>query len=187
MKEILNVIFMLILFYSPIAPQENDYWKNAPVEGSKIYTIWFTDQENGYAISANNEMFVTTSSGSNWNFIINNKVIDKSFLNNSLWSAEIYCSVLQTTDGGSSWLPYTKEKQEHFCKVYLKDPNVDYKTASEFLAKVTKYILENLTKNRIDNLINHPKQCTEYYSNENEGWALGWCVKELKLTKSVKD
>ena len=187
MKKILNVIFMLILFYSPIAPQENDYWKNAPIEGSKIYSICFTDQENGYAISANNEVFVTTDSGSNWKFINDKKVIDKSSANNSLWSADIYCSVLQTTDGGSSWLPYTKEKQEHFCKVYLKDPNVDYKTASEFLAKVTKDILDSLSKNKTEGLINHPKQCTEYYSNENEGWALGWCVKELKLTKSFED
>ena len=85
MKRILNVIFMLILFYSAIAPQENDYWKNAPIEGSKIYSIGFTDQENGYAISANNEMFVTTDSGSNWKFINDKKVIDKSFTNNSLW------------------------------------------------------------------------------------------------------
>ena len=68
---------MLILFYSPIAPQEKDYWKNAPIEGSKIYSIGFTDQENGYAISANNEMFVTTDSGSNWKFINDKKVIDK--------------------------------------------------------------------------------------------------------------
>jgi len=181
MRKILNVIFILILFYSPIAPQENDYWKNTPIEGSKIYSIWFTDQENGYAISANNEMFVTTSSGSNWKFINDKKVIDKSPANNSLWSADIYCSVLQTTDGGSSWLPYTKERQEHFCKVYLKDPNVDYKTASEFLAQVTKDILDSLSKNNTEGLINHPKQCTEYYSSENEGWALGWCVKELKL------
>ena len=180
MKKILNVIFMLNLFYSPIAPQENDYWKNAPIEGSKIYSICFTDQENGYAISANNETFVTTDSGSNWKLINDKKVIDKSSAKNSLWSADIYCSVLQTTDGGSSWLPYTKEKQEHFCKVYLKDPNVDYKTASEFLAKVTEDILENLSTNRIEDLINHPKQCTEYYTNENQGWALGWCIKNYK-------
>jgi len=181
MRKILNVIFVLILFYSPIAPQENDYWKNAPVEGSKIYSICFTDQENGYAISANNELFETTDTGLNWKFIIDKKVIDKPPTNNSLWSADIYCSVLQTTDGGSSWLPYTKERQEHFCKVFLKDPNVDYKTASEFLAKVTKDILDSLSKNKTEGLIDHPKQCTEYYSNENEGWALGWCAKELKL------
>ena len=180
MKNILNIIFVLILFSSPVAPQENDYWKNAPIDGSKIYSICFTDQENGYAISPNNEIFVTANSGLNWKLINDTMVIEKSIPSDSLWSADIYCSVLQTTDGGSNWLPYTKEKQEHFCKVYLKDPNVDYKTASEFLAKVTKDILENLSKNRIEGLINHPKQCTEYYSNENEGWALGWCLKNFK-------
>ena len=91
--------------------------------------------------------------------------------------------MLQTTDGGSSWLPYTKEKQEHFCKVYLKDPNVDYKTASEFLAKVTKDILDSLSKNKTEGLINHPKQCTEYYSNENEGWALRLVCKRIKINE----
>jgi hypothetical protein len=187
MKIIIEILIVLLLLTSILIAQENDYWKNAPIEGSKIYSIGFTDQENGYAISANNEMFITTDSGSHWKFINDKKAVDKSSANNSLWSADIYCSVLQTTDGGISWLPYTNEQQEHFCKVYLKDPNVDYKTASEFLAKVTKDIVGSLSKNKTEGLINHPKQCTEYYSSENEGWALGWCVKELKLTKSVKD
>ena len=187
MKIIIEILIVLFLLTSILIAQEKDYWKNAPIEGSKIYSIGFTDQENGYAISANNEMFVTTDSGSNWEFIDDKKNIDKSPANNSVWSADIYCSVLKTTDGGSNWLPYTKEKQEHFCKVYLKDPNVDYKTASEFLAKVTKDILDNLLKNKTEGLINHPKQCTEYYSNENEGWALGWCVKELKLTEGFEE
>ncbi len=143
MKKIIEILIVLFLLTSVLIAQENDYWKNAPIEGSKIYSICFTDQENGYAISANNEVFVTTDSGSNWKFINDKKVIDKSSANNSLWSADIDRLVLQTTDGGSSWMPYTKEKQEHFCKVYLKDPNVDYKTASEFLAKVTRDIADS--------------------------------------------
>jgi hypothetical protein len=181
MKIIIEILIVLLLLTSILIAQEKDYWKNAPIEGSKIYSICFTDQENGYAISASNEMFVTTNSGSNWKFLDDKKVNDKSTTNNLLWAAEIYCSVLQTTDGGSSWLPYTEEMQEHFCKVYLKDPNVDYQIALEFLAKVTKVILDSLSKNKTEGLINHPEQCTEYYVNENEGWAVGWCAKELKI------
>jgi hypothetical protein len=187
MKKIIEILIVLFLLTSILIAQQKDYWENAPVEGSKIYLICFTDQENGYAISANDEVFVTANGGSNWQFIKDKKVIDKSLTNDSSWSADIYCSVLQTTDGGISWRPYANEMQEHFCKVYLKDPNVDYKTASEFLAKVAKDILDNLSNNRIESIINHPKQCTEYYSNEDEGWALGWCIKEFKMSEKIED
>lgn len=179
MKKIVEILIVFFLLTSNLIGQQKEYWKDAPIEGSKIYSIVFIDKQNGYAVSANNEMFLTTNAGSNWIFVNEKKVIEKVIKNDSIWSAEIYCSVMQTMDGGTNWLPYTKERQEHFCKVYLKDPNVDYKTASEFLTKVTLGILESLSVNRIDDLINHPKQCTEYYSNEAEGWALGWCVKEL--------
>ena len=77
MKKIIEILIVTFLLTSILIAQENDYWKNAPVEGSKIYSICFTDQENGYAISANNETFVTTDSGSNWKFINDKKVIDK--------------------------------------------------------------------------------------------------------------
>ncbi|MBK7632263.1 MAG: hypothetical protein IPJ23_16465 [Ignavibacteriales bacterium] len=187
MKVILNVIFILILSTCSVAPQGNDYWKNAPISGSKIYSIYFTDQKNGIAISATDEIFITKDSGKTWEYFKDNNGASKSNKDKKVWSADIYCSVLQTTDGGSSWLPYTKEMQEHFCKVYLKDPNVDYKTASEFLAKVTNDIFDNLSNNRIEGLINHPKQCTEYYSNENEGWALGWCIKKFMMNENNKD
>jgi len=178
---------ILIPLSSEFIPQQNDYWKNAPIEGSKIFSILFTDQQNGFAISATDEIFISKDSGKTWEYVKDNNGATKSNKDKKVWSADIYCSVLQTTDGGKSWLPYTNEMQEHFCKVYLKDPNVDYKTASEFLAKVSKEILGNLSHNRIESLINHPKQCTEYYSNENEGWALGWCIKEFKMSENIEN
>ncbi len=93
------------------------------------------------------------------------------------WKADIYCSVMHTTDGGITWLPYAKEKQEHFCGAYLKDSNTGYNIASEFLGKVSEVISIYNKKDEINNLVGNPQQCTEYFNNPEEGWALGWCVK----------
>jgi hypothetical protein len=181
MKVILKVMLILISLSYGITPQQYNYWNGAPVEGSKIYSICFTDQRNGYAVSTSNEIFITTDSGMTWKYRLDDLEIKKSNNDKIIWSADIYCSIMKTTDGGANWLPYSKEKQDHFCKVYLKDPNVGYCTAYEFLKKVTEKIFINIKSNAIVKLINQPQQCTEYYSNESEGWALGWCVKDLQI------
>lgn len=181
MKTIYAIILIIILLASWLTAQQNDYWKNATVSGKKIYSISLSDQQNGYAVSADDEFFITKDGGVNWKLNsdkidFTNSVVDKNY-----WSADIYCSVMQSTDGGESWIPYSGERQDHFCKVYLKDPNVDYKTASEFLSKVTINIVDKISCKKIDDLINQPTQCTEYYCNENDGWALGWCVKNFRI------
>ena len=96
------------------------------------------------------------------------------------WQADIFCSVMQTTDGGNTWIPYEQGKQEHFCGVYLKDENTGYDIAGDFLSKVTEKIKTCSEKNELDLLINNPQKCTEYYRNAEEGWALGWCVKNYR-------
>ena len=90
---------------------------------------------------------------------------------------------MNTTDGGLNWFQYSKEKQDHFCKVYLKDPNVGYKTASEFLNIVSSKILSCIRNNAVETLEKKPQQCTEYFINEAEGWALGWCSKKIKVNR----
>jgi hypothetical protein len=187
MKTISNALLIIISLSIAATPQQNDYWKNAPAEGSKIYSIFFADHQNGYASSANNEIFITKDSGVTWNYSKSKIPITKINKDKELWSADIYCSAMQTTDGGTSWLPYSKKEQDHFCKVYLKDPNVEFKTASEFLNKVTSKILSGIKNNEIASLVNNPQQCTEYYSNETEGWALGWCMKNFKFNDRIKN
>ena len=187
MKVILNIIFILILSTCSVAPQGNDYWKNAPISGSKIYSIYFTDQENGFAISATDEIFITKDSGKTWEYVKDNNGASESKKDENVWSADIYCSIMQTTDGGSNWFPYSKDKQDHFCKVYLKDPNAGYQTAYEFLNKVTSKVFLSFNNNDILSLTNYPQQCTEYFCNENEGWALGWCIKEFKMSENIED
>ena len=175
------IYMMMILVYIPsnYLTQTDDYWKNAPTNGTRIYSIFFITEKEGFAVSKNNELFVSTDAGSTWNLKETNTKISIPVNDDFLWSAEIYCSAMQTKDGGISWVPYSLQMQEHFCRVYLKDPNVDYKTAYEFLNTVTSKILSGIINNNIASIVNEPQQCTEYYTNENEGWALGWYLKNF--------
>mgnify|MGYP001217530058 FL=1 len=184
MKTFIEILIIPFILTALMYAQQINYWNGAIVQGSKIYSIYFFEQQNGLATSANNEHFITTDGGATWKHIDNAAEILKQDTSANIWRADIYCSVMHTIDGGKNWKPYLKEKQEHFCKVYLKDPNVDYKTAYEFLEKVTSDIYTNIMTNSIDVLIEHPKQCTEYYSSESEGWALGWCIKNFVLKQN---
>jgi hypothetical protein len=186
MKTIYMMILILIFLQTNYLTQTNDYWKDAPTEGTRIYSIFFTTQQEGFAVSKNNELFVSTNAGNTWNLKETNSRISVPVNNDYLWSSEIYCSAMQTKDGGNTWFPYSPQMQEHFCRVYLKDPNVDYKTASEFLNTVTSKILLCITNEDITSIANKPQQCAEYYTNENEGWALGWCLRNFKMNKILK-
>ena len=126
MKTILKVLLTFIFLSFTVTPQHYDYWKNAPVEGSMIYSIFFTNQQKGYAVSSKGEIFESSDSGNTW-FFKSQSLKSKGPENkNNLWSADIYCSVMHTNDGGLSWSAYDKEAQEHFCGVYLKDNNSGY-------------------------------------------------------------
>lgn len=181
MKTIIEILFYLLFFSSLLFTQEKNYWIDAPVNGSKMYTLLFISSNEGYALTIENQIFRTTDTGKSWDHTTL-KSIDLDNIN-VLWKTDIYCSVMQTLDGGENWNPYTKEKQDHFCKVYLKDENIGYKTACEFLTKISATIYQHINNHTLGDLIDHPKQCTEYYCNESEGWALGWCLKNFTTSK----
>lgn len=179
-RHILPACALIVLFAAiSLIPQENDYWKNAAVGKSKIFSISFIDKQIGVANSADGEVLVTSDGGLNWNA---ESVTSSGIQSNSAeiyWKADVFCAIMKTTDGGNSWIPYDDGKQEHFCGVYLKDENTGYKVASEFLNKVTMEVNYYFMIDKIDALLNQPHQCTEYYKNPEEGWALGWCVKNF--------
>ena len=178
MKAKLLALLIFMLTIQNYFPQGKEYWKNAPANGDKIYSLKCLSETDIYAISADSEIFISTNKGEHWRFVPKSQ-FNNSIISNPIWSAEILCSVMKSVDGGKIWQPYSDKKQDHFCKVYFKDPNVNYKTAEEFLSRVTVEIIESINKNEIETLQNNPKQCTEYYTNEKEGWALGWCVKNF--------
>jgi hypothetical protein len=178
--RILPTCLIMILFSAiSLIPQVNDYWKNAAVGKSKIFSISFINKQSGVANSADGDVLVTSDGGINWKA---ERVTSTGIQSDSpeiYWKADVYCAIMKTTDGGNSWIPYVDGKQEHFCKVYLKDENTGYKIASEFLNKVTMEVNYYYMTDKLDSLLNHPHQCTEYYKNPEEGWALGWCVKNF--------
>lgn len=173
-----HFLFILALLILSSAPaQDNDYWTNASTGKTKIFAISFTNEQNGRAISGEGDVLATSDGGKNWDVEKAVSVASIKDTNPILWKADIYCSIMQTTDGGNKWFPYEEGKQEHFCGVYLKDANTGYRVASDFLNKVTNEIITCSENNKLDALIDHPHQCTEYYKSADEGWALGWCVK----------
>lgn len=179
-RHFLPVCALIVLFTAiSLIPQENDYWSNAPVGRTKIFTISFSSKQIGIAKSAEGEVLLTSDGGLNWKTDLANISPEPSINSEIHWKADIYCAIMKTTDGGSSWMPYEEGKQEHFCGVYLKDDNTGYKIASEFLNKVTMEINYCFMNNKLDSLLNHPQQCTEYYKSPEEGWALGWCVRNF--------
>jgi len=181
--NILRLIYLLLiitlLYLIPGPAQNKPYWLNAPINGIKIFTISFADDQNGKAVSAEGDLLVSIDGGKSWK--LKNNVVQAGFVNDTqfIWKADINCSVMLTTDNGATWNPYNKEKQDHFCYVYLKDENSGYKVASNFLNKITKIIFEHYANDEIDLLINQPQQCTEYFMDAKEGWALGWCLKNF--------
>ena len=129
-------------------------------------------------------MLITTDGGKSWTLNEESSTASPKTSDLILWKVDVYCSIMKTTDGGNIWFPYEEEKQEHFCGVYLKDVNTEYRVASDFLNKVTNEINNYSKNNKIDSLVDHPHQCTEYYRNADEGWALGWCVKDYNQNKN---
>lgn len=184
MKAIYIILIGAILT-ALVHAQENSYWKLASAEGLKIYSVKFFDDGNGIAESEKNVYFITSDKGENWIVKEGKAIQEAKVLESAIyWSADIYCSVLNTSDGGCTWHVYSKEQQNHFCAVYLKDENTGYKSGNEFLAKVVKKINDDIKNSQIAFLVNNPQQCTEYYSDENSGWALGWCLKNFVCLKN---
>jgi hypothetical protein len=180
MKKIFSLLIIIIFFSVLINSQDSNYWLNAQPGTTKIFTISFTDKMNGKAVSGEGDVLITKDGGESWDKNASQSQANDENTKDFFWTADIYCSVMQTTDAGRNWFPYEKGKQEHFCGVYLKDKNSGYNIASNFLKKVTTKILDYFKNNQLDLLIDHPQQCTEYYRSEDEGWALGWCVKNFR-------
>ncbi len=178
MKNINCSILAFLMFTSITISQDHSYWE-AAIPGEKIYTIYFFVDEKVIAVSADNEYFLSTDEGIKWQL---NKIRSIAELKNETQNliVDIHCAIIHTTDGGENWYPYSSGKLEHFCRVYLKDPNVGYQTAFEFLTKVISEINSRLKDSPLEALNLPPQQCTEYYTNADEGWALGWCIKNFK-------
>lgn len=185
MKILYSFTLMLGVFLTIQNTQNSNYWALAPTDGLKIYTIYFT-ADSCYAYSYSNDLFLSTDQGSSWVPDKMQRIINIE-ADKFIWSGNVYCSALKTTDGGMNWIPCTPGMQEHFCRVYLKDPNSGYQPALEFLQTVSRKVMECVSRKETGELINHPQQCTEYYSNQKEGWAVGWCLKDFVNSEQISE
>jgi len=155
----LLIIITILSFISSTA-QDKDSWTNAVSGTTKIFTISFIDDVNGLAKSGEGDVLTTTDGGNTWEADKHFTFASGKLSTQILWKADIYCSIMKTTDGGNTWFPYEDGKQEHFCGVYLRDANTGYKVANDFLNKVTNEIIACYEKDKLDSLVDHPRQCT---------------------------
>ncbi len=161
---------------------DDDYWKNARMDSSPLFDVFFTD-DTGYAVSNNNILFLSYDNGNNWN-ATELKELPPFSSKEFIWSARICCSSLKTTDGGESWVPCSPESQDRFCRVFLKDPNTDCLPAADFLNTVSKKVFSALLNGAVE-VLKHPCQYTEYYSSKDEGWAPGWYISDLMTFETI--
>ena len=140
MRGLTAILLLFIISYTSIEAQEGDIEKESVSQGIKIYSISFFNSNNGLADSFFGDVLITTNAGVNWKVKTGTEVEKFKAISQSgtefVWSADIYCEVMQSTDGGESWAPYPKKQEEHFCAVYFKDENTGWKVAEEFLQKV---------------------------------------------------
>ena len=183
MKGLTAMLLLLITSSPSIEAQENDIGKEPVSQGVKIYSISFFSSINGLADSFFGDVLITTNGGKNWEVRTGAEVEKlKAILQtgtNIVWSADIYCEVMQSTDGGENWTSYPKKKEEHFCAVYFKDKNTGWKVAEEFLQKVVSTITTYLSNDNWEKEIGVPQKCREYYTDMNTGWWVGWCYNNL--------
>lgn len=179
MKNLSVLVLVACTFFLYTFSQDELYWNYAPTQGIKIYQVIFINEQEGIAISKSGEILKTSDNGLNWSLEKESKTIQLP--DHFLWNAEIYCSAMNTNDGGITWQPYLNNQLEHFCNVYFYDKNTGWKIAEEFLTKVVTSIDQHIKKGKIDLFVDKPHQCTEYYTDMNSGWALGWCIKNFKI------
>jgi hypothetical protein len=178
MKNLFVLIVVICSFLLNTFSQEESYWNNAPAKGIKIYQVVFFNDQEGIAISKSGLILKTSDSGLNWYLENESEMIRQP--DHFLWSAEIYCSAMNTKDGGITWEPFLGNQQDHFCNVYFNDKNTGWRVAEEFLSRVVNVINKYVQNDKVKMIIDKPNKCTEYYTDINEGWALGWCVKNFE-------
>jgi hypothetical protein len=183
MKSLNTLLLILITLYSSNIAQEVQLRKEFPSHGTKIYSINFVNSTNGWAESFFGDILITTNGGKNWEVKTGIEVDKNIAISHSSptlsWSADIYCSVMQSNDGGESWTSYPYKKEEHFCSVYFKDGNTGWKVAEEFLKGVVNTIANCLIDNEWEKKIDVAYKCREYYTDIDTGWSVGWCFNNL--------
>ena len=105
MKKIFSLLIITIFFSVLINSQDYDYWEKAKPGSTKVFTISFTNDFNGRAVSGEGDILITIDGGKSWTINANKSEGNSENVQQFNWTADIYCSVMQTTDAGITWFP----------------------------------------------------------------------------------
>jgi photosystem II stability/assembly factor-like uncharacterized protein len=99
-------LFFTLLFFIPVIAFPQWYWQNPLPQGNLLYSVFFTDSNNGYAAGELGTIIKTTDGGTTWTIYHSGR---HSSLN-SIFFTDFntgYAAggnlILKTTDAGSTW------------------------------------------------------------------------------------
>lgn len=127
MKKIFLAAFLSLIIYSDIFPQ---WTQQSSGITQDLSSIFFTDENTGWACGWSGKIIKTTNGGSNW-------IEQSSGLTNQLWSLFFinsstgWCSgdggkILKTINGGTTWNTLTTGSNKTMASIYFIDANTGW-------------------------------------------------------------
>lgn len=188
-KGIIIKYFVFLLFFQAVLYSQSSWFNQPTGTNKKINTIFFLNDNTGFAAGNGGVILKTTNSGVNWVNIYSAAIYDArtvSFLNSTTGWAYIKSNIsdslffLKTVNSGSSWTKIfidTSSSQFNSAEIKFFNENTGYLANSIDLRKTTNGGLSwSLT-----NLSIYIPSCL-YFLSENTGWVGGFQTSLFKTT-----
>lgn len=175
-------VLTLLLYYLPTNAQEGWFWQNPLPQGNELQDVFFTDENNGWAVGILGTILQTTNGGTYWTFQTsgNNKHLTSVYFidSNNGWVAGEFGKILNTTNGGFSWLNQTAPINDIW-SVYFTDINNGWIVGvNGNICRTTNGGTDWLVQSSGTNHFLHSVNFTDV----NNGWAVGEYNTILKTT-----
>ncbi len=168
-------------------PVKTDWLCQENAAGNNLYKIFFTNENDGYAVGDSGLILRTTNGGINWSSKScgsSNNLLSIFFIDESTgWTVGDKGKIFQTTDRGETWSPQSSDSSSRLGEVYFTDENNGY-AAGEFgkILKTTNGGIDwsTLPRESSANLN------TVYFINQDVGFAAGQIGTILKTINGGK-
>lgn len=108
---------------------------------TKLNSIFFSDQNTGYAVGDGGRIIKTVDGGSTWEILnhnYTNQLNSLYFTDNKNGFTAGWGIILRTIDGGQTWHPIYDDQITKFASIFFQDPTTGYAIAEDgTLLKIT--------------------------------------------------
>ncbi|MEO8447079.1 MAG: YCF48-related protein [bacterium] len=141
-ENIMKYFIIILIFILSLLPSRNyAQWINhTPDINDDIFSIYFLNENTGFALGVTFTIFKTTDSGDNWNQIFNNihDVIDITFINDSIG---FVCGdngvIFKTTNGGYNWSQFNTGVGYYLYSLYFINSSTGFCAGERTIFKTT--------------------------------------------------